>query len=180
MHIHQEGPPTGSMRTGAVTTTGGRTKAWQRRSFPLSQLRLGVDSCDFQLAFVGFILCQIWFYFLQSFPCIYMSLFVRDECERLVKNQASKKYQCNSRLANEKLMRRVSCERPRVKHMTRSWRVLPDCQIHEYFMRKAISRGTHKTLCLAKRKSVLPNSLPTLYIHSLPMKCKECFSERKP
>ena len=58
------------------------------------------------------------------------------------------------------------------------------CQIREYFARKVISQGTRKTLCLAKRKSTLPNPLPnpllTLYIPLLPTKCKECFSERKP
>ena len=43
-------------------------------------------------------------------------LFVRDECEKLVKNQASKLDQCSSQLAREK----VSHERPHVKHMTRS------------------------------------------------------------
>ena len=40
--------------------------------------------------------------------------------------------------------------------------------------------GSHKTLCLAKRKSVLSNFLPTLYIPPLPTKDNECFSERKP
>ena len=42
---------------------------------------------------------------------MYVSLFVRDECERSVKNQASKMNQCSSRLAREKLMRRVTCEK---------------------------------------------------------------------
>ena len=36
------------------------------------------------------------------FLCIYVSLFVRNECERLVKNQASKKNQCSLQLACEK------------------------------------------------------------------------------
>ena len=31
-----------------------------------------------------------------------------------------------------------------------------------------------------RRLFALPNSLPTLYIPSLPMNCKQCFSERKP
>ena len=48
------------------------------------------------------------------------------------------------------------------------------------FARKAISQGTRETLCLAKRKSVLPNYLPILYIPSLPMKHKECFQRENP
>ena len=129
---------------------------------------------------LALISCQIWLYFLQSFPCIYVGLFVRDECERLVKNQESKKNQCNSWLALEKLARRVTLERPRVKHMNRSWRVMPSCQIREYFARKAISRGTREILCLVKQKSDLPNSLLTLYIPSLPTKCKKCFQKENP
>ena len=39
-----------------------------------------------------------------------MGLFVIDECERLVKNQVSKMNQCSSRLACEKLTRRVTHE----------------------------------------------------------------------
>ena len=46
-------------------------------------------------------------------------LIVRDDCERLVKNQASKLNQCNSRLAHKKLVRKVSRERPQ-KHMTKN------------------------------------------------------------
>ena len=36
--------------------------------------------------------------------------------------------------------------------MTRSWRVMPDCQIREYFARKAILWGTRETFCLVKIK----------------------------
>ena len=57
---------------------------------------------------------------------------------------------------------------------------MPGCQICEYFTRKVISRGTRETLYLAKRKSVLPNSSPTLYIPSLPTKYKECFYNENP
>ena len=41
---------------------------------------------------------------------------------------------------------------------------MPTYPIREYFARNAISRGTYETLSLAKMKSALPNSLPTLYI----------------
>ena len=40
-----------------------------------------------------------------------MDLIVRDECERLVKNQASKEDQCSSRLAREKSnSQKATCE----------------------------------------------------------------------
>jgi len=80
-----------------------------------------------------------------------MDLFVRDECERLVKNQASKKKYYNLQLAREKLARRVTPERPRVKHMTKSKKVMLGCKIRECFARNAISRGTRETFCLPKR-----------------------------
>ena len=107
-----------------------------------------------------------------------MDLFVIVKYKRLEKNQVSKIDQCSSQLVCEKLVRRVTLKRPCVKHMIESWRVMPSCQIHKYFARKAISQASRETLCLEKRKRVLPNSLPTLYIPWLPMKCKECFSER--
>ena len=49
---------------------------------------------------------------------MYVGLFVRDECERSVKNQASKdesmEFATSSRVAREK----QPMKRPRVKHMT--------------------------------------------------------------
>ena len=51
---------------------------------------------------------------------MYVGLFVRDECERSAKNQASKdelvEFTTNSRVAHEK----QPVKRPRVKHMTGS------------------------------------------------------------
>ena len=51
---------------------------------------------------------------------MYMGLFVRDECERLVKNQASKdesmQFAASLRVAREK----QPAKRPRVKHVTGS------------------------------------------------------------
>ena len=50
---------------------------------------------------------------------MYMGLFVRDECERLVKNQASKvelvDFTIGSRVAHEK----QPAKKPHVEHMTR-------------------------------------------------------------
>ena len=54
-----------------------------------------------------------------------MGLIVRDKCKRLVKNQASKEDQCTSQLAHKKLTRKCPLKRPYVKHMTRSWIVMP-------------------------------------------------------
>ena len=51
---------------------------------------------------------------------MYMGLFVRDECERSVKNQVSKDesmdFATSSRVAREK----QPTKRPHVEHMTRS------------------------------------------------------------
>ena len=80
-----------------------------------------------------------------------------------------------SRVAHKKQL----AKRPHVKHMTRSWRVMPDCQVHECFVRRDISQSNRETFCLEKSYVVLPNFLPTLYIPSLPTNCKECFSKRK-
>ena len=86
-----------------------------------------------------------------------------------------KKNQCSSWLAREKLTSRATRKRPYVKHMTRSWRVMPNCQIHKYFARKVISRDTCKILYLTKRKNVLPYSLPTLYIFHYPWNVRSVF-----
>ena len=49
---------------------------------------------------------------------MYVGLFIRDECERLVKNQTSKdesmEFTTSSRVAHKK----QHAKRPRVKHMT--------------------------------------------------------------
>ena len=39
---------------------------------------------------MALILCQINCNFFNHFPCMYVGLIVKDECERSVKNQASK------------------------------------------------------------------------------------------
>ena len=56
---------------------------------------------------------------------MYMGLIVRDECERSVKNQASKVEQVDfatsSRLSREKQPAKRAC----VEHMTERWKVEP-------------------------------------------------------
>ena len=63
-----------------------------------------------------------------------MGLFVRDECERLVKNQASKKNQCNLCLACEK----ATCEKATCE--THDWKLKNHASLsfREYFARNAI------------------------------------------
>ena len=47
--------------------------------------------CDFQLFFVGFnSMSNLIIISSIIFPCMYMGLFVRDECEKSMKNQGSK------------------------------------------------------------------------------------------
>ena len=81
---------------------------------------------------------------------MYVGLFVKDEYERSVKNQVSKdesvEFVTSSRVSHEK----QPTKRPCVKYMTRSWRVIPSCQVRECFARMAILRSTHKTLCWQK------------------------------
>ena len=93
---------------------------------------------------------------------MYVGLFVRDECERSMKNQAS-----NDKLVEFTTSFQVACEkqpakRPCVEHMTGRWRVVPGCQFYECFARRAIPRSTHESFWLAKSYDALPNSLPTL------------------
>ena len=45
--------------------------------------------------------------------------------------------QCISRIARKKFVRRVPAKKACEKHMTRSWRVVPGYQFHEYFVGKA-------------------------------------------
>ena len=54
---------------------------------------------------------------INLFPCIYVGLIVRDECERLVKNQACNEDQC-SFVTSSRV--KVPVKRPRVKHITRT------------------------------------------------------------
>ena len=91
-----------------------------------------------------------------------MGLFVRDECERSVKNQASNdelvKFMTSLQVARKKQL----VKRPYVEHMIGRWRVVSGCQFHECFARKAIPRSTHESFCLATSCDALPISLSTL------------------
>ena len=107
-------------------------------------------------------------------------LIIRNECERLVKNQVSKKNQCNLRLAREKLARKY----PMIGHVWITW-----LEAEESFQPVILwvlrEKGAHPTrysrnFLFDKKISSLPNSLPILYIPLFPTNYKECFSERKP
>ena len=51
---------------------------------------------------------------------MYMGLFVRNECERLVKNQASKDELVQFVTSSRESRKKQPAKRPRVKHMTGS------------------------------------------------------------
>ena len=75
-----------------------------------------------------------------------MGLFIRDEWERSMKNQASKdelvEFVTISWVAYEK----QPVKRPRVEYMIGRWRVVSSCQFREYFARRANPRSTCETL----------------------------------
>ena len=54
------------------------------------------------------------------FPCMYVSLFVRDECERSVKNQASKGESVEFMTSLQVASKKQSAKRPRIEHMISS------------------------------------------------------------
>ena len=107
---------------------------------------------------------------------MYVGLFVRDECERSVKNQTSKDESVESWQARKK----QPVKKPHVKHMTGGWRVMLGCEVCECCVRRAIPQNTFETLYLAKSLFALPNSLSTLYIPSLPTNCETCFQRENP
>ena len=52
------------------------------------------------------------------FPCIYVGLSIRDECERSVKNRASKVESVNFETSSRVTREKQPAKRPRVEHMT--------------------------------------------------------------
>ena len=109
-----------------------------------------------------------------------MGLFVRDECERLVKIQASKMNQCSSQLAREKLARRVTYENATCE--AHDWKLKSHARlsslrvIHEKGYLARYSRNSlfgKKIKCFTKFSTLTINTLIT---HN----CKEYFLERKP
>ena len=111
---------------------------------------------------------------------MYVGLSIRDECERLVKNQVSKvesvDFVTGSQVARKEQLAKRAC----VEHMTGRTRVVLGCHFCDCLARRTNSRRTYKSLCLAKSCVCFTKSVPTLYIPSLPTNYKEFFSERKP
>ena len=52
------------------------------------------------------------------FPYMYVGLIVRDECERLVKNQVSKGEQVDFAIGLRVARKKQLAKKPRVEHMT--------------------------------------------------------------
>ena len=112
---------------------------------------------------------------------MYVGLIVRDNCERSVKTQVSKNVQVDfttgSQLSREKLTREKS-------HVLSTW--LEDEESSQVVLFASVSRvrptceGLVKHSVWQKVMFFFTLSLHTLYIHSLPTNCKECFLEREP
>ena len=84
---------------------------------------------------------------------MYVDLFVRDECERSVKNQVSRvesmNFETGSRVACEK----QPAKRPLVEHMTGRRRVMLGCHFHDYLAGRANPWRTRESLCLANPRN---------------------------
>ena len=96
---------------------------------------------------------------------MYVGLIVRDECERSVKNQASKVEQVDFATALREATHKKAT-----------------CKAHDWKMN---SRARLSFLQLSHWKGQPPKDLQKLlfgkcYVPSLTTKCNECFSERKP
>ena len=80
------------------------------------------------------------------FPCMYVGFIVRNECERLVKTQASKDDQVDftrvSRVAYPQ-------KETRVEHMIGRWRVMLGWMFREYFAGRPYLWDTHENSRLA-------------------------------
>jgi len=89
-------------------------------------------------------------FFFNHFPFMYMGLFVRDECERLVKNQVSRVESVDFTIGSRVTREKQSVKMPCVEHMSRRWRVVPSCHFCDCFARRANPRRTCESLYLAK------------------------------
>ena len=68
---------------------------------------------------------------------MYVDLFVRDECERSVKNQASRVESMNFETGSQVACEKQPAKRPLVEHMTGRRRVMLGCHFHGYLAGKA-------------------------------------------
>ena len=111
---------------------------------------------------------------------MYVGLFVRDKCERSVKNQDSKMNQCNLRLASAKLARSNLQKKPHVEHMIGSWRVTLGCQVCKCFARRAILWNTRETFCLTKIKLLYQILYPHYKYPHYPWIVRSAFQRKNP
>ena len=115
--------------------------------------------------------CQIWLYFVQSFPCLFVGFNVRVEYVSFVKLVTS------SRLARKWTTRK----RPHEKHILGSCIDLCQVGFRESLRGLANSRVTHETLYLHDFKECFPHFFYTHYISShYPRNCKEIFQIKNP
>ena len=105
-------------------------------------------------------------------PCFLWDFIVLDLVLSWWRIEHKMKNQCNFAIGSQEGF-------PRKKHMTRSWRVIPDYQFRECLASKAFLRNTLETLYLEDFLSVtfLPftHTIYTLITH----KCKWGHSEKK-
>ena len=81
---------------------------------------------------------------------MYVGLSVRDECERSMKNQASKIELVNFVIGSQVACEKQPAKRQCVEHMIGRSRVMPGYHFCDCLARNAKPRKTHKSLCLAK------------------------------
>ena len=98
------------------------------------------------------------------FPCMYVSLFVRDKCERSVKNQASKGESVEFMTSLQVASKKQSAKRPRIEHMIRSWGVMPAISPSKKFMRYRCSLFTLSSPPKKGERCPVPSLCTSIYI----------------
>ena len=97
-----------------------------------------------------------------------MGLIIRDECERSVKNQASKVEQVDFATGSWVACNKQTAKKSRVEHMTGRWRVVSSCHFRDCLtgakdLRKSLFG---KKLCFALR-SLYPHYIYPNYSQSV-------------
>ena len=115
----------------------------------LEHTNLIIVSCDLQLCFMlalfhdkKYCNCN------KLFPCILWNFIILDLVLSWWKIKHAMKIIAISRLACKKLASKRTCEKATWEAHVGSWRVKCQAVFCKYFMRKAVLRGTHETLCL--------------------------------
>ena len=105
-------------------------------------------------------------------PCFLWDFIVLDLVLSWWRIEHKMKNQCNFAIGSREGF-------PRKKHMTRSWRVIPDYQFRECLASKAFLQDSRKTFCLEDFKEWLSYASPILYIPSLSKKYVKLFRGKK-